>query len=98
MTMAALGSTSAAVHETASTVDMAAISTPHNSIVARKMEPLPPPPPPPPLPPPLLGPVPLAAIGELIPARSEPVSGGSLAGDRGPALDKLATPTDDTEL
>jgi len=97
MTITALGSTSAAVHETASTVDMAAISTLHNSIVARKMEPLPPPPPPPP--PPRPGPVPLTAIGELIPAGSEQVPGGSLAGDRGPALDKLATPTDDvTEL
>lgn len=99
-TMAALGWTSAVVHETASTVDKAAINTLHSNRVARNTDPptLPPPPPPLPLPLPLPGIVALTAPGELVRVVSKLVPGGSLAGDKGPTLDKLAPPTDDTEL
>ena len=92
MVIAALGSTSTAVQETARTVDTAAVRTLHSSRVARKTEP--PPPPRSPLP----SPVALTAAGELMAAVSDPAPGGLLAGDRGPALDKLAPPPDDTEL
>ena len=85
----ALGSTS--VHDKAITVDVAAINTLHNSNVARNTELLPPPLP-------LPGPVPLTTAGELTLRVSEQVPAGSLIGDRGPPLDKLAPPTDDAEL
>ena len=91
--IAALGSTSAVEQVTASTVDMAAISTLHSNKVARNTDP-------PTLPTPALtGRGAVMAAGGLVAAGSEELTpDGLLVGDRGPTLDKLTPPTDDIEF